>query len=229
MPYDEVSNWPVRIDSFPTLVDNTSPVVDDSEVLWAQHYNKLRAAIYNLQKYWTGVNVASGDGSFNTISQGMTISVPVSVVSQIVARGAYETFNGENNLNTQNIPGNTLPFEFVFTTSTDDYRTWVGGEEDDWGLKMFIQEDTSYFSKFLGAALEGAYPLVTCTVQDLHSSDRVIPPLMAQAWAMVGSDTLVVRGFLQDLNSAPTGRFERWDQYQMFHLHCTILMCSTNR
>lgn len=234
LPFSEVSYWPQAIDSYMSLEDNATPNVDDSQVLWAQHYNKLRGSIYNMQKYWTGVSVASGDGTFNNMSLGLTCSVTIKELASIVVKGAYSRIQANHgvvfdNEGRRNIVGNTLPFEFVYTTSDDDYSKWKDANMG--GTQLFIQysqEASGLFLSFLGQALGGNYPLVSCSLEDLHTGVKVCPPILAQAWVMAGSDTLIVRGFLQDLAADPGGDYEIWDQYSHIKLHCTLIALSTN-
>lgn len=114
MAFNELIRWPESLDVFPSLEDNTGGSIQESQIVYAQHYNKIRNCVLKMQDYLTGDTVASGDGTVKGITTQVQITVPLSVLARVYAYPLYDP-----SIIIPAYPGNVLPFEFIFASTFD--------------------------------------------------------------------------------------------------------------
>lgn len=194
MPYNDQINWPNSLDiDFPNLRNNDSAAVSENEKVYASHFNKVRNLIFKAYDLMQNTVSASGDGSFQKISLPVVFDIPLPTLIKV---GAFEI-----NSNPQlEIPGNTLPFEFVLTKSSDDYSKMIGR-----GGSALLNKKTSaaLLSQFGGIEVVGAKIHTTCSLvgptDKLFDTSYAFPnSYAASANTIVGSDTILIRGVLID-------------------------------
>lgn len=113
-PYSDRILFPGQIDTFPSLADNTSPLIQTNQIVYAEHHNKIANLIEAAQPLVTPVAAASGD---------LTVFGLGHVFRLWASLGDLYRVYGDEVANSPNInqPGNVLPFEFVLTSSPDQF------------------------------------------------------------------------------------------------------------
>ena len=203
--YNDTINFPNRVSDWPSVADNRSSVtVSPDQILWAEHYNKLANFVDKVQDnlLFFGTTQASGanaspDLSVQKVSRGLGIVNTTDALLQAVAPLAYSTPNPSFQ-----IPGNVLPFEFVFTTNPNKINNLNGSNGGTvYGTTTVLFSDT----------IVGAYPLaefssiltatnIYCTSTFGYAGTVANPELHCQFFPQISqytirlSDTIIIRG-----------------------------------
>lgn len=189
MAYNETIVWPARLDlDFPNLRNNDSTAITENERFYAAHFNKARNLAVKAFSMMASTATAMGDGGLQKACIPVSMTVPFPVLFQV---GAFKAPANQ-------VPGNVVPFEFVLTKSTDDYK-----QETGLGGSGLVLQATSLASRFGGLDPIGAK--VACSARvlmpdaDLYNPKSSSPNhLMVAADAYIGDDTIVVRGAVCD-------------------------------
>lgn len=230
MPYNDIINWPQSIDTFPSLSDNTTPNVSDDQIVYAEHWNKIRNFIQKAQTFWTNTAVVTGDSSLKALHfpsdpSTMGFIIPLPNVAKIVAPWAYDPQSTGTN-----IPGNVLPFEFVLTTDTVYVIPWSNGS-----FHMAQQTSSTILRNYLKGFSFLGYPRFQCSLykNDMVQGSANLDPgifahycnqdLQLNSWGMTGDDVLIVRGSVVDMSGdSPVNGMERWDMYPDWSIVCVF-------
>lgn len=194
MRYNETINWPVSLDlDFPNLRDNTSAAIAENERVYAAHYNKAANLARKAYFYLLGSDTATGDGSLQELSMPRSVTVSLATLAAV---GAFDLEQDPRTL----VPGNVLPFEFVVTDAGANYNAL----RRRGGAALLLQGPPSaVLDAFGGVDPVGRRTL--CSARIVSPDDRVFDPtlpspteLSAVCHALLGPDTLVVRGAVVD-------------------------------
>jgi hypothetical protein len=227
MPYNEVILFPNAVDSFPSLRDNTGGAIKEDQIVYAEHYNKIANFIQVLEPKLFSTRTASGDTTLRAISHNFHISLKVSTVFALNAAGAFNTAGTV-------LPGNVLPFEFVFTTSNSNYGGWTypGASSD---RTWYQDTNASNFKNTLVGGLDifNIFPMATATIISANNAAAPltqpfspIPDYHVNCYAVKNTNTLMIRGAIIDVNAPqnpPANSAERWISLgNNIILYCTI-------
>lgn len=216
MTYNDSINYPNSRTLWPSLTDTTNALYPSSDnVLWASHYNKLRRFILAVEEDLLEAT-ATGVG-ITTVGKGVSLRVSFPSLLAFYDADAYygRGFGKKVYLN-----GNSIPFEFVFTTTSGpansvksvpgtNQRLYVKASEatftsvfgkdpfDDDGIDLFHSAGVVVGSAGLGAE-DSSRP----------SGMAAVAPYVVMSHVQVYPDykAIVVRGLVVDtLNSSYSG------------------------
>lgn len=214
--FSEQILFPVQKDVWPSLVDSFSSRDTEFSIVFAEHYNKVRNLILTTEELWFNSYTASGDGTFKALSYTYTIETSISSILGVSAFAAWNDPNIDQ-------PGNILPYEIIFTKSTDDYSKWLGSSGQNGFYKIIVQgSDTMLNNIVAGMDLFSIYPMATATI--VPRTGYLAPATdttfyLANAYAQTNDDTLLIRGAIIDANMTNDSSngwanvSERWRTY----------------
>lgn len=176
-------------DSFPTVYNaGNSSVAEKYTKVWAEYYNKIRNFIGIVQPLCT-TETADGDG-LSAITY-WTLN-PAPTINDIIFGSAKKAY-----LLGKAPPTNVLPFEIVITSSTDNYSNWpkLSGVT----TPLLYQASLTTIRSIIKGDPYSRPPMVSCCLKASNHS------YFSTRWAVnsyltVGTDTLLIRGSLIDLN-----------------------------
>lgn len=214
MPLNETILWPSVIDTFASMSANVGGSVADDQIMFAQYPNKIAKALERMQSLWTGTTVGSGNLTIRALGTPNTLFVGVHDLWQLVA-AEYAANPGLT------FPGNVLPFEFVYTRTTDNYTSWaINGHYLAYqvGDPVFTMEANSGldFDVYKPMASAGTFDFTSYS----NPAQALLSSLIVQAHAVQQDDTVLVRGIIIDPEAAHVG--ERWERFSDRYLYCTI-------
>jgi hypothetical protein len=196
-PFSSIIKYPAQVDTFENMYDSgaNSSAHTANTKLWAEHYNKLGNFIGKIEPLIV-TNTASGDGSFKVLSYAYTLTpVPLFNIFQSYAYAAARSGNAP--------PTNILPFEFVITSSSDDYTNWPFP-----GALLFQSDQATINNLIGGIAFNGGSLLASINLSDsrdllprdyTYNLGLVIGEISTKNWITnhyisYSSDTLLIRG-----------------------------------
>lgn len=207
--YNETITFPTQIDLFPSLEDNTGSAISNTQIVFAEHHNKIANFAGVIQPLLSVSYAATGDQTLRGLGYVFKLSATIpqlfSVYGGVAASSAAVIQ-----------PGNVLPFEFILTYSSDVYKLW-----QDRGPNIILQltTNTDLFNQAGGGLnLFTTNPLVTATISSTNNGGFAIGTTtryIVNTYCTVGANILVVRGALIDKDMPPVtnqANSERWLQ-----------------
>ena len=198
MAFNDIIQWPTKLDvDFPNLRNNDSAVISEVEKFYAAHYNKIRNFVVTAYSFVENNSVAVSDGTLSRLSMPVGITIPLKEIVKAFLNSVY--------LDTDiQVPGNVLPFELVITYSSDSYSTEVSKS-----TALYIKKsDVNSLKSLFGSINPLTNPLVV-TGQVLgykedtfNSNVHFESTYVVNCTALQGSNTLLVRGYIQDMGIA---------------------------
>jgi len=194
MAFNDTIRWPEKLDvDFPNLRNNDSAAVSDNEKLYAAHYNKVRNLVIKAYDLMQNTISASGDGSIQKISIPVVFDIPLHTLVKV---GAFDAATNPQ----ISVPGNVLPFEFVLTSSSDDYSKLIGRG----GVALLNKKiPTALLTQFGGISIIN--PKLHGTGFLTGPSDKVFDrtkpfpnSYAVSVNANIGADTILIRGVIID-------------------------------
>lgn len=195
--FSEEIIFPRGVDNFPNLSDQFFGDDPSRSIVFAEHFNKIRNVILKVSEvYSTSSMTASGDGSISGLAYTYSMRMKLSDLVRVNRR----------NLDLRT-PGNVLPFEFVITSSGDDYSNWALNYTGNSASRVLVQGPLDMVSTITaGMNIFQIYPAVTVNLSRQGLGDRITSgpdgfntaSYLCGGYASVDNDTLVVRGYVID-------------------------------
>lgn len=208
-PYSDKIYFPEQIDSFYTLEDNSSSAIEQYQIVYSAHHNKIANLVHTIQPLILTSGTASGDGTLRGLSYTFTLSAALSQI--------FELFGGPAaSSSTLNQPGNTLPFEAVITKSTDTYYHNIGRGYDNILLFKLNNAQDLYNAVAGGLNPFTTYPIIATSLvanSNAGYADGNLDNYIVNAYVVRSSDTFLVRGSIIDVGMGATinqTNSERW-------------------
>lgn len=192
--FSETINWPAQKDQWPTLYNDYAGPTREHSILFAEHFNKIRNFVVKSEGLWLNATTGSGDGSLRGLSYVYTLET---TISEILGSFAFDAWNSPS----ISQPGNVLPFEFVITSSNDNYSNWPANGQGTF-RSMLVQDTVDAINTIVaGMDFFNIYPMVTIAIAQRPGiqTDPSSVMYLANGWANISSDTLLIRGAIIDL------------------------------
>lgn len=181
-------------DPFPTTYDSgTSSVAEKYTRVWAEYHNKIRNFIGIVEPLCT-TKTATDDGLSSLTYWTLN---PAPTINDIIFGSAAKAYKAG-----KAPPTTVFPFEIVITNSSDSYASWSKFT----GLTsppMLYQKPTSVINKIAFGNLFTLNPMIRCclksTVETYYSTRWAV-----NSYCVKGTDTILIRGSLIDLNGTGT-------------------------
>jgi len=198
----DTSTFPTSIDTFPTLYNYATGVPKDLYTFRVEYYNKIANCINTLETLMYVPATAISDGSLSKLSYVVSFTLPMANLLQSCAPAAFSSPEISQ-------PGNVLPFEVLFTSSSANYQNWLF---KDGVARMLYQGSAASIASMFGgiSPFSTAKPMVTCTIRRAGGLKvdgalaTIYSNFLANSWAVADSSNLLIRGCVIDFGITNT-------------------------
>ena len=199
-PFPNTTSFPASVDQLPNCVDAGS--VDASllgsahTTMWASHFNRLADFINKVEPI-LALGSASTDGTISRVSYSIGFEINMSQLLLVESYSAYTAG--------VTTPTNVYPYEFTITTNSEGYTPLVSVGKNYVPL-TFITNQTTLDTMFNGFPIMDTNPMVTVTIgRTTGLSQYGTSRWITNAYALLGNNTIVIRGILIDTTTPAIG------------------------
>jgi hypothetical protein len=181
-------------DSFPSVYDaGTSSVLEKYTKVWAEYHNKIRNFIGVVEPL-CNTDTALDEG-LNSLTY-WTLN-PAPTLNDIILGSAVRAYNAG-----KSPPTTVFPFEIVITNSSDSYSNW--NKFPGFSCPpMLYQKPTALINRIAFGDLFTIKPMVKCCLLSTRS-DYYSTKWAINSYCITGTDTLLIRGSIIDLDGTGT-------------------------